>query len=317
VRLLESEVHFSSAGARVFSVAAEGRAVATNVDIFARVGRNAADEITFEVPVTDGTLDLTFTHHRNVAKVDALIVTPLASTSAPAGPGSGRPFADASTPRYDLVCTQAWGPCPLGRGVPIPAGATPSPGYDANMVVLDWSTRTRYEFWQYRSDRRTVSWGEVGDIDGDGRRGAVGAGVSRLAGLVRTYEIRAGVVEHALVGPTGNSCREFRYPATKSDGWSTADGCIPEGARVQLDPAVDCAGLAAPQWEKIVCRTLQTYGWYNIDNAGPQGSPGFSIQFENPAGEPDPYPAAGLAWDYMRTSAIPLSRLRVLAAWDS
>ena len=225
--------------------------------------------------------------------------------------------ADASTPRYSLTCTQPWGPCPLASGVPIPAGAVASPGYDANMLVVDWSTRKVYEFWQYRNDRRTVSWGAVNSIDGDGRTGAVGAGVSRLAGLIRPYEVRAGVISHALVGPTGNSCTTFRYPATKSDGWSTRSGCIPEGARVQLDPSVDCAGLAAPAWEKMVCRAMQVYGWYNIDNGGAQGSPGFGIQFENPAGEPDPYPAAGLAWDYMRTSAIPLNRLRVLASWNS
>lgn len=366
VTLLESENHFTGPGMRVFSVAAEGRTVAKDVDVFAAVGRDAAYDLVFDVRVSDGVLDLTFQHHRDVAKVDALRIVPVpASAPVPAafGPASGRPFAatsawntpigaspsvdpgsaamvanlagsgyataqayddtppiydaDAGTPRYDLVCTQPWGPCPLGSQVPLPAGATASPGYDANMLVVDWSSRRVYEFWQYRNDRRTVSWGAVNSIDGDGRTGAVGAGVSRLAGLIRPHEIRAGVIDHALVGPTGNSCTTHRYPATKSDGWSTAAGCIPEGARVQLDPAVDCQALPAPAWEKIVCRALQTHGWYNIDNGGTRGAPGFGIQFENPAGEPDPYPAAGLAWDYMHTTALPLHRLRVLAAWNS
>jgi hypothetical protein len=121
-------------------------------------------------------------------------------------------------------------------------------------------------------------------------------------------------VNHALVGPTGFSCTStigFRYPAVKSDGLSTVSYCMPEGARVQLDPTFDCNTVTIA-WEKIVCRTLQLYGWYNIDN-GNVGNPGFGVQFENPAGETTPsiYPA-----DYAHTTQIPLNRLRVLASWN-
>jgi hypothetical protein len=38
--------------------------------------------------------------------------------------------------------------------------------------------------------------------------------------------------------------------------------------------------------------------------------------FENPIGEQDPYPAAGLRWDYDNMPHIPWHRLRVLQRWD-
>jgi len=236
--------------------------------------------------------------------------------------------ANARTRRYRVDCTyDEWGTCDLERmTVPIPRGARSSPGYDKNMVVIDWHAGRSYEFWQYRNDRSTASWGAVmplngsgtGDASSDpGRYGAVGAGISRLAGVVRVHEIRAGRIPHALVGPTGFSCRSSRrFPAVKTDGWSTADGCIPEGARVQLHPGVDCARLPGiPSWEVTVCRALQRYGWYNIDN-GNVGEQGFGIQFENPQGGRNPYPALGLR-DYTPIRHIPLRRLRVLEGWRS
>jgi len=235
--------------------------------------------------------------------------------------------ATEATGRYALNCTMSWGACDLeAQKIPIPDGAVASSGSDGNMVVIDWSTRKSYEFWQYNNDVRTASWGAVLPVDGSGtgngssdpgRYGAVGAGISRLAGIIRTYEVRQGYVDHALVGPTGFSCRSsYRYPAVKTDGWSTASGCIPEGARVQLDPGVNCDTLSGiTSWEKMVCKALQKYGWYNIDNGG-VGQPGFGIQFENPAGETDAYTAVGLR-DYTRIRHIPLTRLRVLTAWNA
>lgn len=231
--------------------------------------------------------------------------------------------APAGTVRHSISCTMSvsWGPCAFaGQQVPIPAGAVPSSGSDDNMVVVDWSNRKAYEFWQYRGDRATTSWGEISSIDGNGndRFGATGSGISRLAGIIRTYEARRGYIPHALVGATGNSCQTFRYPATRSDGWSTAAGCIPEGARVQLDPAVNCSTLpGAKAFEKMVCRAMQEYGWYNIDNGNARGSKWFNVQFENPAGESNPYPGLGVSWDHMAMTAIPFNRLRVLASWNA
>ena len=236
-------------------------------------------------------------------------------------------YATSSTPRYSMTCTKDWGVCDLERmSVPIPDGAVTSTGYDRNMVVVDRAAEKVYEFWQYDPNRRSASWGAVLPLNGSGtgsaesdpgRYGATGAGVSRLAGLIRPDELAQGRINHALVGPTGYSCKAtYRYPAVKSDGWSTASNCIPEGARVQLDPSVNCTALPGiEQWEITVCRALKEYGWYNIDN-GNVGVEGFGIQFENPAGETDVYRNMGIK-EYMPIRDIPLGKLRVLKRWNS
>jgi len=236
--------------------------------------------------------------------------------------------ATPATPRRRISCTRPWGTCDLERRpVPVPQGAMPSHGYDASMVVIDRAAEKVYEFWRYDPGAGTAGWGAVLPLHGNGtgkrrtspgQHGATGAGISRLAGVIRTHEVRQGRIEHALAGPTGFSCKNsYRYPAVKTDGWSTHAGCIPEGARVQLDPSVDCAGLPDAQpWEVMVCRALQEYGWYNIDN-GNAGVKGFGIQFENPAGENnDPYRARGIE-EYKSIRHIPLDRLRVLQEWNS
>jgi len=232
-----------------------------------------------------------------------------------------------TAPKRSINCTSPWGTCDLERTrIRLPGHARPSRGYDANMVVIDRSAGRVYEFWQYRREQGTTSWGAVLPLNGSGtgdnrgtmgRYGATGAGISRLAGVIRTGEVRRGRISHALVGPTGFSCKgRYRYPAVKSDGWATRSDCIPEGARVQLDPRVNCAALPGiPRWELMVCRALKKYGWYNIDN-GNVGNEGFGIQFENPAGERDPYPALGLH-DYSPLRHVPLHRLRVLRAWNA
>ena len=226
--------------------------------------------------------------------------------------------ATDATPRYRVDCLQDWGVCELeDRAVPIPQEARPSSGSDGAMVVVDLATRTSYEFWQYRfnAGRPTVSWGDTSNVDGDGRDStAVGAGVSRLAGVVRTHEVRRGVIDHALVFST-SWCQQgtFRSPATKTDGKYSGTGAVPEGARVQLDPTLDVDAIAGiTPVERMVAKALQVYGAYNIDCGGAS----MALIFEAPHGEADPYPGAGLA-DYSSFPHIPWHRLRVLSATPS
>ncbi len=81
VHLYLAENWFNAPGQRVFDVLAEGQTKASNVDIFARVGRNAAHQIWFSVPVSDGTLNLTFRNRVNVAKIDGIEVLPPAGST--------------------------------------------------------------------------------------------------------------------------------------------------------------------------------------------------------------------------------------------
>jgi hypothetical protein len=59
VTLQLNEPHYAAAGKRVFGVSLQGRQVISNLDIFARVGRNQALDLSFpDIVVSDGTLRL-------------------------------------------------------------------------------------------------------------------------------------------------------------------------------------------------------------------------------------------------------------------
>ncbi|WP_129339892.1 malectin domain-containing carbohydrate-binding protein [Cellulomonas endophytica] len=72
---LHLDENFQTApGARVFSVAAEGAPVVTDLDLVAVAGPHAAYTVAHRVGVHDGTLDLAFTARKNLATVSALEV---------------------------------------------------------------------------------------------------------------------------------------------------------------------------------------------------------------------------------------------------
>jgi hypothetical protein len=224
-------------------------------------------------------------------------------------------FADASTPKYNIKCSAGYGDCFLEhQPVPIPDGAKSAPGSDGQMVVVDLSTNKTYDFWIYQNDHANTAWGDVIDITGPGydspENSALGAGTSRLAGIVRTYEMTSSI-EHALVFSTESCDKQMRVPATKSDGQS---GGIPEGARFQLDPSINVDTLSGiTPGEKVVAKAMQKYGAYAIDCGGAS----MAMQFENPIGKTDPYAGVGFSNDYFAMSHIPWDKMRVLKAWNS
>jgi hypothetical protein len=229
--------------------------------------------------------------------------------------------ADSSSPLAGVDCTMNWGTCDLEAGkIRIPANARPNAGSDGAMIVVDLVARKSCDFWQAKrasSTQWTTSWGTCASLDGDGRGptgGATGGGVNSLTGLVRTFEMRKLDIPHALSIATNNSCSgQFRYPATKTDGKSSRADCIPEGARLRLDPSIDVKALPGiTPGEIAVAKALQTYGAINRDNAG---SP-IAVAFEAPTTGTDPYPAVGFAWDYYDMPHIPWNRLQVLRQWD-
>lgn len=223
--------------------------------------------------------------------------------------------ATSSTPKYSINCTMSWGTCTLeGQPVPIPSGATPSAGSDGAMVVVDTTAKKVYEFWQARrvGSAWVASWGAVSDLAGQGRPAeATGAGISRLAGVIRMDEIARGSINHALVFSTNNACAAVkRFPATKTDGVSVRSDCIPEGGRIRLDPSINVnaiPGITAA--ERIVAKALQTYGAYAIDNGGAR----MAFIFESPNGKANPYPGAGFSWDYYAMNKIPWAKIQYLA----
>lgn len=85
-----AEIYHSAVNKRIFDVRAEGKEVISNLDLFAKVGRNTAYNVTVPVSVTDGTLNLSFHTDVDNAKVSAIRVV-RAYTSALTGAGSTTP----------------------------------------------------------------------------------------------------------------------------------------------------------------------------------------------------------------------------------
>ena len=195
-------------------------------------------------------------------------------------------FADNTTPRWDVPCGR--NKCdivaPTGvtsvytlTNVPIPSNARPSAGSDGQMIIVDKNTGAEYGFWRVvrTGTGWTVSNGAVYNIFWDGmppRIGARGSGIPYSAGLIRPWEIRRGRIEHALTlaypTPALDRCV---FPATRTDGDSADPYAIPEGARLQLDPALTDADFDAwglTRTGKIIARALQEYGMFVIDDSG-------------------------------------------------
>lgn len=238
---------------------------------------------------------------------------------------------DASTPKVNVSCTYTqWGQCPITQAR-IPSHARPHSGSDGAMVIVDWSDGKSYEFWQAKklsNGQWQYSWGAVvtdfvnGLGDGPATTAsAVAAGTSRLAGTILEREIAAGEIPHALVFSTKHSCQNtWRYPAEKTDGRSSHTNCIPQGARIQLDPSINVDAIPnITPGEKAIAKALQEYGAYNIDSGG--ANMGFSFELTEGANSSNPIPQtyqdAGLGWDYFSMPNIPWDQIRVLSAWDA
>jgi hypothetical protein len=145
--------------------------------------------------------------------------------------------------------------------------------------------------------------GESIHFHGPGRA----AGVPIIAGLILYDEVKTGEIAHKIACATRfNAYKEFTFPATWTDGHYP--GGIPEGAVLQLDPALDLSQFDLLPGERVVARALQKYGMVNVDNAG--GSP---LYGENLNHDPMGRSWNGLLreWDGGIVS-IPLKHYRVL-----
>lgn len=225
--------------------------------------------------------------------------------------------ANADTPTHSVSCTRVdYGICPFaGWPVAIPDGAEPNSGSDGVLVSVEKDTGVIFEFWRavHDGDKWRTEFAAVNSLHGSGWGGAAtGSGASRLAGVVRVDEIAAGEIPHALALQSNNACPTFRPPALKSDGTSSRSDCIPEGARLQLDPSLDLNALNLKPGPLAVARAMQRYGGYLMDVADAALSVSFELDRTKPGELGETYSKAGFRWDYDAMENVPWEKLRVL-----
>lgn len=224
-------------------------------------------------------------------------------------------YAGASDPRYDFEMTAGWAPKNSLKDVPVPDYASPDPEGDGHMVIIDTTGGCIYDFWQAakQGGEWKASWGNALPLTSDGifPRGmsARGSGFELLQGMVWPDELAAGQINHALVF-SYNKTRSGGpvTPATESDGTSNGVENIPEGALVQLNPALDLDGIGLTGYAKTIAKALQEYGMYCGDDGG--GLTLYAVHPNSVQGNPYDGILPDVAWPDL--SAIPTDQFRVL-----
>ena len=86
---------------------------------------------------------------------------------------------------------------------------------------------------------------------------------------MRLDELRAGVIPHALALNVPWARKgAYSWPATRTDGRSTAPGSIPEGARFRIDPKLDLSRISMPPMTRMMAVAVQRYGMIVRDQTG-------------------------------------------------
>jgi hypothetical protein len=198
------------------------------------------------------------------------------------------------------------------------------------MSIIDLSTGYEYDFWQIvqgNDGSWKASWGNRIPLDSDGfypqGMSARGSGFALLGGMIWPEEFEQGYIDHALVLSIPHAAKGGPVlPATESDGRSGADGAIPEGARLQLDPTLDLDRFDMRPYERIIAETLQVYGALVGDVSG-----NVELEAINPISYPeDPYPPGwfderwplltNIPWEYVRVLELPPQSDPLLDVFD-
>ena len=188
-------------------------------------------------------------------------------------------YANPASPLYAVGCSKY--DCQTAVSFRIPLYATPSTGADHHLVVINAITGQELDLWLASHDPDSGTWTAGGryltDPSGRGSicaapqhcQGAVASGFAAFGGIIRPEEIAQGHIDHALFFTTPYTRAGFiACPATHTDGQQNDPAAIPEGGRIQLDPAFNVDAQSWPRWEKVLAHALQTYGAYLGDTGG-------------------------------------------------
>ena len=154
---------------------------------------------------------------------------------------------------------------------------------DHAVTIIDWYRGKVWDTWNVRAQDGGYVAGDaypfelygsgMGVLGGEWTCG--GSGTPSVAYLIRPEEIEAGVINHPIgcaLRATGPYEGGSRYsmakgfvhpPSVHTDRKVSKDYNpyeIPEGARIQLDPAIDLDSLGLSETGKIIAKAMQDYG---------------------------------------------------------
>ena len=166
---------------------------------------------------------------------------------------------------FDVPAESDPGPYPIPLNAPIEA---PS---DSHTLAVDTDNCLLYELDQ--ASPGATSWSAYSGAKFDLRSNALrpdtwtsadAAGLPIFAGLVRKYEVDAGVIAHAVRFTVEVTKHKFVHPATHAAGATDDLNAPPMGMRMRLKssfPTSTYSGAA-----KVILVALQQYGMYLADN---------------------------------------------------
>jgi hypothetical protein len=196
---------------------------------------------------------------------------------------------DDPTPWWRVALQRAF------EAVPIPDGAQPARGPDAQMTVWQPSTDRLWEFFRMRKemDGWHAAWGgaidHVSTSPGYYTRaswpgalpqwGATATSLPVAAGVITIQQFRAGVIDHALaINLPAPRAGVVAFPAERSDG-TGGPGTLPEGAELRIDPHFNLNSVSMPPVTRMIAVAAQRYGMIVRD----QTHLGTSMFGEDPA----------------------------------
>jgi hypothetical protein len=202
---------------------------------------------------------------------------------------------------------------------PVPAGAAPGSGDDANVIIINRDTGDEWDMNSFTTTATGLQVSNVGhynvawtgvppaaSVNNGNPYWNNGAGVPLLGGLVRPCEIAQGHIDHALSFAFPATTPEFVFPAIKSDGKDPIASGMAEGTRLQLDPTIADAtihGWGCNGACFTIAKALQRYGMYVLNGSGRP-----KVQLED-----DSTAHWGTTINANTVSPIPLSDFKALA----
>jgi hypothetical protein len=163
------------------------------------------------------------------------------------------------------------GPYPIPKSAPVEGGRR-SDG-DRHVIVVQRGTCKLWElFAAYPRDggaRWVAGSGAVWDLDSNklrpkGWTSADAAGLPIFPGLARYYEVKRGVIDHALRFTVERSRRKYIYPARHFASDLTSRKLPAMGQRLRLKRGFDISRY--PRQVRVILKALKRYGMIVADN---------------------------------------------------